>query len=158
VYFDFVSVFTFLMLVGRWVQQTALPITVGVTALTFIQFNAPIVYVAGTGLNLSPSTTFNIATTGVAAASYGTASAVPTLGINAQGQVTSASNTTIAITNAQVSGLGTMSTQNANSVTVTGGTINGTTIGATSTTTGAFTTVAATTVTATTGIFGGVFT
>ena len=155
---DYVLVVLGTLASTAWVQQTALPITVGVTALTFIQFNAPIVYVAGTGLNLSPSTTFNIATTGVAAASYGTASSVPTLGINAQGQVTSASNTTIAITNAQVSGLGTMSTQNANSVTVTGGTINGTTIGATSTTTGAFTTVAATTVTATTGIFGGVFT
>lgn len=155
---DYVLVVLGTLASTAWVQQTALPITVGVTALTFIQFNAPIVYAAGTGLNLSPSTTFNIATTGVAAASYGTASSVPTLGINAQGQVTSASNTTIAITNAQVSGLGTMSTQNANSVTVTGGTINGTTIGATSTTTGAFTTVDATTVTATTGIFGGVFT
>ena len=99
---DYVLVVLGTLASTAWVQQTALPITVGVTALTFIQFNAPIVYVAGTGLNLSPSTTFNIATTGVAAASYGTASSVPTLGINAQGQVTSASNTAIAINGNQV--------------------------------------------------------
>lgn len=85
-----------------WVQQTALPIVVGTTALTFVQFNAPITYSAGTGLNLSPSTTFNISNTGVTAASYGTASSVPTLAINAQGQVTSASNTNIAIDASQV--------------------------------------------------------
>jgi len=41
--------------------------------------------------------------------------------------------------------LGTMSTQNANAIAVTGGTINGTTIGATTATTGAFTTVTAST-------------
>jgi len=85
-----------------WVQQTALPIIIGTTALTFVQFNAPVTYSAGTGLNLSPSTTFNISNTGVTAASYGTASSVPTLAINAQGQVTSASNTSIAIDTSQV--------------------------------------------------------
>jgi hypothetical protein len=36
-----------------WVQQTPLPITVGTTALTFIQFGAPITYSAGTGLTLA---------------------------------------------------------------------------------------------------------
>lgn len=40
---------------------------------------------------------------------------------------------------------GTIAIQNANSVTLTGGTINGTTIGATTATTGAFTTLTATT-------------
>jgi hypothetical protein len=35
------------------VQQTKLPITVGTTALTFIQFGAPITYSAGTGLSLA---------------------------------------------------------------------------------------------------------
>jgi hypothetical protein len=45
-----------------------------------------------------------------------------------------------------------MSTQNASSVAITGGTIDGTTIGATTATTGKFTTV-----TATTGIYGGAF-
>jgi hypothetical protein len=71
-----------------WVQQTALPIIVGTTALSFVQFNAPITYSPGTGLSESPTYTFNIANTGVTAASYGTASSVPTLAINAQGQIT----------------------------------------------------------------------
>ena len=51
----------------------------------------------------------------------------------------------VTLTTADVSGLGTMSTQNASSVAITGGTINGTTIGATTATTGAFTTVTAST-------------
>jgi hypothetical protein len=50
--------------------------------------------------------------------------------VNAQGQLTALAETPIAIANTQVSGLGTLSTQNANSVAITGGTINGTTIGA----------------------------
>ena len=85
-----------------WVQQTPLPIVVGTTGLVFVQFGAPITYTAGTGLNESPTYTFNIANTGVVAASYGTASQVPTVAINAQGQVTSASNTAIAIAASQV--------------------------------------------------------
>ena len=88
-----------------WVQQTGLPITVGTTALVFLQFAAPITYSAGTGLNLSPSTTFNITNTGVTAASYGLAASVPTIAVNAQGQITSASNTAIAIAAGAVSGL-----------------------------------------------------
>lgn len=85
-----------------WVQQTPLPITVGTTALTFVQFGAPLVYSAGTGLNESPSYTFNIANTGVSSASYGLATSVPTISVNAQGQITSASNTAIAIAASQV--------------------------------------------------------
>lgn len=85
-----------------WVQQTPLPITVGTTALVFLQFNAPITYTAGTGLNLSPSTTFNISNTGVTAATYGSGSTVPTIAVNAQGQITSASNTSIAINGNQI--------------------------------------------------------
>jgi hypothetical protein len=49
------------------------------------------------------------------------------------------------IPSTDITGLGTMSTQNANAIAVTGGTINGTTIGATTATTGAFTTVTAST-------------
>ena len=44
------------------------------------------------------------------------------------------------IPNTDISGLGTMSTQNANSVAITGGSIDGTTIGATTPSSGAFTT------------------
>jgi len=85
-----------------WVQQTPLPVTVGTTGIVFSQFGAPITYSAGTGLSESPAYTFNIANTGVSAATYGTASSVPTIAVNAQGQITSASNTSIAIAGSQI--------------------------------------------------------
>jgi hypothetical protein len=85
-----------------WVQQTAPPITIGTTPIVFQQFAAPLVYSAGTGLNESPTYTFNIANTTVVSGSYGLAASVPTIAINAQGQITSASNTAIAIAATQV--------------------------------------------------------
>jgi hypothetical protein len=87
-----------------WVQQTPPPITVGTTALVFQQFSAPITYTAGTGLTESPTYTFNIGTTGVTATTYGSASQVPVFAVNAQGQLTSVTNTAIAISGAAVSG------------------------------------------------------
>jgi hypothetical protein len=86
-----------------WVQQTAPPITIGTTALVFQQFSAPITYTAGTGLSESPTYTFNIANTGTAG-TYGSASQVPVFVTNAQGQVTSVTNTNIAISGSAVSG------------------------------------------------------
>lgn len=99
---DYVLVISGTLASTAWVQQTALPITVGTTALSFVQFNAPITYSAGTGLNESPAYTFNIATTGVTSGSYGGAATVPTYSVNAQGQLTSASNTAIAIAGSQI--------------------------------------------------------
>ena len=87
-----------------WVQQTAPPITVGTTAIVFQQFSAPITYTAGTGLSESPTYTFNIANTGTPG-TYGSASNVPVFVTNAQGQVTSVTNTGIAIASGAVSGL-----------------------------------------------------
>jgi len=87
-----------------WVQQTAPPIVVGTTALVFQQFSAPITYTAGTGLTESPTYTFNIGTTGVTATTYGSASQVPVFAVNAQGQLTSVTNTAIAINGSAVSG------------------------------------------------------
>jgi hypothetical protein len=87
-----------------WVQQTAPPITIGTTAIVFQQFAAPITYTAGTGLTESPTYTFNIGTTGVTATTYGSASQVPVFAVNAQGQLTSVTNTAIAINGTAVSG------------------------------------------------------
>ena len=104
--------------------------TLGTTNMVWSNFSVAGTYFAGTGLTLS-AYTFSITNTGVSANTYGSASAVPVIAVNAQGQITSATTTNIAIANTQVSGLGTMSTQNANSVAITGGTIDGTAIGAT---------------------------
>ena len=87
-----------------WVQQTPPPITIGTTPIVFQQFSAPITYTAGTGLNESPTYTFNIANTTVTAATYGSASAVPVFAVNAQGQLTSVTNTAIAINGSAVTG------------------------------------------------------
>ena len=87
-----------------WVQQTPPPITIGTTPIVFQQFSAPITYTAGTGLSESPTYTFNIANTTVTAATYGSASAVPVFAVNAQGQLTSVTDTAIAISGSAVSG------------------------------------------------------
>ena len=78
----------------------------------------------GTSFNGSANVTANLANTSVTAGSYGLANTVATFSVDAQGRLTAAANTLIAIANTQVSGLGTMSTQNSNNVTITGGSIN----------------------------------
>jgi len=92
---------------------------------------------AGTGLNggtITTTGTISLANTAVTASSYGNASTVATFTVDAQGRLTAAGNTSIAIANTAVSGLGTMSTQNSNNVTITGGSINVQTVNLTSTT------------------------
>lgn len=118
--------------------------TIGTTAITWSNFSVAATYTAGTGLTLTDYV-FSITNTGVTAGAYGSASKTLTATVNAQGQLTVLAATDIAIANTQVSGLGTMSTQNASSVAITGGTLNGVTIGGT--TAGAIT---GTTITATT--------
>ena len=68
------------------------------------------------------------------------------------GNGTSAMSASTTIPNTAITGLGTMSTQNANSVAITGGNIDGTIIGATTKAAGSFTTLVATS-----GISGGTF-
>ena len=167
----------------QWTQSTDLPITIGTTPLVFVQTGGATSYLAGTGLTLT-GTTFSITNTAITAGSYGSASSVGTFTVNAQGQLTLAGSTSIAVAasqitsgtltvpqggtgavsltgylkgngtsaftasatipNTDITGLGTMSTQNANAVAITGGTVNGTSVGATTPSTGAFTTLGAT--------------
>jgi hypothetical protein len=80
----------------------------------------------GTGLTGGPITStgnISLANTAVVAGTYGTASQVSQVTIDAQGRITSASNVTIAIANSAVSGLGTMAIQNANAVAITAGNV-----------------------------------
>ena len=85
-----------------WIQTTPLPITIGTTALVFVQFGAgAVTYSAGTGLTLSTNT-FSITNTTVSAAAYGSASSVATFTVNAQGQLTTAASTAIAINGNQI--------------------------------------------------------
>jgi len=75
--------------------------TLGVTAVTWVQFSGAGTYTAGTGLTLTGSQ-FSITNTAVTAGSYGSASSVGTFTVNAQGQLTLAGNASIAIAASQV--------------------------------------------------------
>jgi hypothetical protein len=105
-----------------WVCTVDAGGTIGTTAVTWAQFSGAGTYTAGTGLTLSGGE-FRITNTAVTAGSYGSASQTLSATVNAQGQLTALSAQSIAIANTQVSGLGTMSTQNANGVAITGGSI-----------------------------------
>ena len=102
---------------------------------------------SGTGLTGGPITgsgTLSIANTTVTAGIYGNATTVGQFTVNAQGQLSQAANVTISIPPSQVIGLGTMATQNANAVAITGGTINSTTLNSDTFTNANITSVAAT--------------
>jgi hypothetical protein len=75
--------------------------TLGVTALNWFALSVSLTYTAGTGLTLA-GTQFSITNTGVSAATYGSATTVPVLAVNAQGQLTSVTNTAIAINGNQI--------------------------------------------------------
>jgi hypothetical protein len=84
-----------------WVTTANAGGTIGVTAMPWTQFSGAGTYTAGTGLTLT-GTQFSITNTAVTAAAYGSASSVATFTVNAQGQLTLAASTPIAIAASQV--------------------------------------------------------
>jgi len=90
-------------------------------------YNGTVTNVAtGTGLTGGPITstgTVSLANTAVTAGTYGDAANVATFTVDAQGRLTAASNALITISTSAVTGLGTMATQNANAVSITGGNV-----------------------------------
>jgi len=74
--------------------------TLGTTAMTWSNFSAAANYTAGTGLTLN-GFQFSITPVGTAG-TYGSASAVPVFVTNASGQITSVTNTNIAISGSQI--------------------------------------------------------
>ena len=80
--------------------------TLGTTAMTWSNFTVSSSYSAGTGLTLAAGV-FSITNTGVAASTYGSATASPVFAVNAQGQITSVTNTTITPALGSITGFGT---------------------------------------------------
>lgn len=91
---------------GAWFCTAQPGGTLGVTPLIWAQFTTSATYSAGTGLTLT-GTVFSITNTGVPASTYGSATATPVFAVNAQGQITSVTNTTITPAIGNVTGLGT---------------------------------------------------
>jgi hypothetical protein len=87
---------------GRtYVCNTQGTITFGSSNITFAQISSAQIYAAGTGLNLS-NLTFSVANTTVVSGLYGDSANVSVIEVNAQGQLTSASNSAINVSNITV--------------------------------------------------------
>jgi len=85
---------------SSWVDTNTDGGTLGTTPITFVQFSNNATYTAGTGLTLA-GYQFSITPVGTAG-TYGSASSVPVITTNASGQVTSVTNTSIAISGSQI--------------------------------------------------------
>jgi len=87
---------------GRtYICNTTGTITFGSTNITFAQISSAQIYAAGTGLNLS-NLTFSISNTTVSTGLYGDSANVAVIEVNPQGQLTSASNSAINVSNITV--------------------------------------------------------
>jgi hypothetical protein len=134
-------------------RTTILESSTGGTAVSFLSNPKDVfvtypaeraVYVEGSTITPATSATLPVVSGGTGAA---------TLTGYVKGSGTSALTASATIPNTDITGLGTMSTQDASNVTVTGGSINGTTVGASTASTGAFTTLSYTgTLTGGTGV------
>jgi len=140
------------LLIGNGTGYTLATLTAG-TGVTItnapgsITINAPEVgtvtaVTASAPLASSGGNTPDISLTGVVSVQNG-GTGVATLTGYVKASGTAAFTAVAQIPAGDVSGLGTMATQNANSVSITGGSINGTTVGLSTPSTGAFTTVSA---------------
>lgn len=119
-----------------WTQTTA-SVAIGTTNMTWIQFSGAATYSAGNGITLTGNQ-FSL-TIPVTVPNGGTGAVTLTGYVKGNGSSPMTASATIP--NTDISGLGTMSTQNANSVAITGGTINGTSVGITTPGAGRFTTL-----------------
>ena len=81
---------------GFVVTSTSNPHQIGTDAINFTQFTGTSAFTAGTDLSFSGNT-INHDASGASAGSYGSATQVPGYTVDAQGHLTAASNTTIAI-------------------------------------------------------------
>jgi len=116
----------------------------GTGTVTSVALTAPSIFsVSGSPITAAGTLALTYSGTALPVANGG--SGATTLTGYVKGNGTSAFTASATVPSTDITGLGTMSTQNANSVTITGGTVNGTTIGATTATTGAFTTLTAST-------------
>ena len=133
---------------GSYLQWTS------VGGFAWTPFSGVTSFSAGTtGFTPNVSTTGAITLAGTLGAANGGTGATTLTGYvygNGVGVMTASAT----IPNTAISGLGSMSTQNANSVAITGGSINGTTIGGSVAATGSFTTLGGTTITASTQFTG----
>lgn len=111
---------------GQLTSASNQAIAIGVAAVSGAVPNTVNV-LAGTGMSgggaLTANVTLDLANTAVVLGTYGNATHVSQITIDAQGRSTAASNVAISIPSGNVTGLGTMATQNANAVAITGGNI-----------------------------------